>query len=57
MSGLPLLTENICQELHKANLTSLLVPDTTVSRRKGPILTSIPLYPVKAEIVGISLTI
>lgn len=32
-------------------------PDTTVSRRKGPILMSVPLYLIKAEIVGTSLMI
>lgn len=44
-------------EFHKADLASFLVPDTTVSRRKGPILMSIPLYLIKAEIVGTSLMI
>lgn len=37
--------------------SSLPEPDTTVSRRKGPILMSIPLYLIKAEIVGTSLMI
>lgn len=52
MSGLPSLTANICQ-FHKAALPFL----SQIPLIAGPILMSIPLYLIKAEIVGTSLMI